>query len=377
MSLDAIFRPRTVAVVGASKREGTLGHKVMNNLIRMGFEGILYPVNPRTDVIQGYKCYPSVSAIPDELDLAILIVPKEVIHEVVDECGQKGVKALIVISAGFREIGGEGIKREERLLEQIHRYGMRMVGPNCMGVFNTAPDVRLDATFSPARPHQGNIGFISQSGALGVVILELANHLQLGISLFASMGNKADISDNDLLEYYFADSHTDLILMYLENLADPRRFLEIARKATRKKPVIVVKAGKTAAGARAASSHTGALADSEVAINTLLHQCGVIRVPTIEEMFTLGMAFANQPLPKSNRVAVLTNAGGPGILATDALIGNGLKMAKLSEETRQRLRQILPEEASVHNPVDMISTADHEHYRQGLEILLEDENVDA
>ncbi len=377
MNLDAIFRPRTVAIIGASKREGTLGHKVMSNLIRLGFEGILFPVNPKAEFIQGYKCYPSVTEIPEPVDLAILIVPRQAVPAVVEQCGEKGVKALIVISAGFREIGGDGVEREQRLVEQVKQYNMRMVGPNCMGVFNTAPDVRLDATFSPASPHPGNIGFISQSGALGAVILELANHLQLGISLFASMGNKADVSDNDLLEYYYTDPNTDLILMYLENLADPRRFLKIARRVTRQKPVIVVKAGKTKAGARAASSHTGALADSEVAINTLLQQCGVIRVPAIEEMFTLGMAFANQPLPAGNRVAVLTNAGGPGILATDALIGYGLVMAALSEQTRQRLREMLPEEASVNNPVDMISTATQDHYQSALEILLQDDQVDA
>ena len=377
MNLDAIFKPRTVAIIGASKKEGTLGHKVMSNLIRLGFEGILFPVNPKAEFIQGYKCYRSILDIPEPVDLAILIVPKEVIFQVVEQCGQKGVRALIVISAGFREIGGEGIHREQRLVELIRKYNMRMVGPNCMGVFNTAPEVRMDATFAPASPHPGNIGFISQSGALGAVILELANHLKLGISLFASMGNKADVSDNDLLSYYYSDANTDLILMYLENLANPRQFLEIAREVTRRKPVIVVKAGKTEAGAMAASSHTGALADSEVAINTLLHQCGVIRVSTIEEMFTLGMAFANQPLPRGNRVAVLTNAGGPGILATDALIGHGLKMAELADDTRQRLREMLPEEASVNNPIDMISTATQDHYHAALEILLQDENVDA
>lgn len=375
--LDAIFKPKTIAVIGASGKRGSLGHKVINNLITFGFEGIIYPVNQRSPYVHSIKSYKSVLDIPEEVDLAIILVPKDFVVSVVDECGKKGVKGIIVISAGFREVGGEGIEREKRLVEKIKAYNMRMIGPNCMGVFNTAPEVRLSATFAPAEPREGNIGFISQSGALGAVVLELANHLQLGISIFASMGNKADISGNDLLEYYYKDPYTKLILMYLENLGNPRRFFHICRRITKDKPVIVVKAGKTSAGALAAASHTGALADSEVAIDAMFHQSGVLRVSTIEEMFTLAMAFANQPIPKGDRVAVLSNAGGPGILATDSVVSQGLSLAEFSEETERKLREILPEEASVKNPVDMIATADQESYRAALEILLADENVDS
>ncbi|NIX01745.1 MAG: hypothetical protein GWN13_26620, partial [Phycisphaerae bacterium] len=263
------------------------------------------------------------------------------------------------------------------MVEQIRKYNMRMVGPNCMGVFNTNPEIHMNANFAPAQPLEGHIGFISQSGALGAVILEVAHHLQLGISIFTSMGNKADISGNDLLEYYFEDEQTNLILMYLESFGNPRRFLQIARKITKDKPIIVVKAGTTEAGAKAASSHTGALADSDTTIDAMLHQCGVLRVSTIEEMFALGMAFAHQPLPKGNRVAVLTNAGGPGILATDAVISEGLSLAKFSAETEDQLKELLPEEASIHNPVDMIATADQDSYKMALEIILKDENVDS
>ncbi len=376
-TLDAIFRPQTIAVIGASKKPETLGYKVFHNLASFGFEGAIYPVNPKAEFILGHRCYHSVLDIPGPVDQAIIIVAKEWVAEVIDQCGRKGVKGVIVISAGFREIGGEGVRREEELLAKVREYGMRMVGPNCMGVFNTDPDVRMEGTFAPTQPHPGNIGFISQSGALGAVVLELANHLKLGLSLFTSMGNKADISGNDLLEYYQRDPNTDVILMYLESLGNPRRFLNIARKVTRDKPIIVVKAGKTTAGALAATSHTGAMADLDVAIDAMFHQCGVIRVSTIEEMFTLAMAFANQPLPSGRRVAVLSNAGGPGILATDALISHTLELAEFAPETTEKLRKMLPEEASVRNPVDMISTADEEDYQAALEILLADEHVDA
>lgn len=375
--LDAIFKPKTIAVIGASTKRGSLGHKIIHNLISFGFEGIIFPVNQKSPYVYSLKSYKSVLDIPEPIDLAIILVPKEYVLEVVDECGQKGVKGIIVISAGFREIGGEGIEREKKLVEKIRQYHMRMIGPNCMGVFNTAPDVRLSATFAPAEPLPGNIAFISQSGALGAVVLELARHLQLGLSMFASMGNKADISGNDLLEYYYTDSNTRVMLMYLENLGNPRRFFQICRRITKEKPVIVVKAGKTRAGALAAASHTGALADSEVAIDAMFHQAGVLRVASIEEMFTLAMAFAHQPLPKGDRVAVLSNAGGPAILATDALIAQGLTVAEFSRETQRRLREMLPEEASVNNPVDMIATADQESYGAALEILLQDKNVDS
>lgn len=375
--LDSIFKPKTIAVIGASTKRGSLGHKIIHNLISFGFEGIIFPVNQKSPYVYSLKSYKSVLDIPEPIDLAIILVPKEYVLEVVDECGQKGVKGIIVISAGFREIGGEGIEREKKLVEKIRQYHMRMIGPNCMGVFNTAPEVRLSATFAPAEPLPGNIAFISQSGALGAVVLELARHLQLGLSMFASMGNKADISGNDLLEYYYTDPNTRVILMYLENLGNPRRFFQICRRITKEKPVIVVKAGKTRAGALAAASHTGALADSEVAIDAMFHQAGVLRVASIEEMFTLAMAFAHQPLPKGERVAVLSNAGGPAILATDALIAQGLTVAEFNRETQRRLREMLPEEASVNNPVDMIATADQESYRAALEILLQDKNVDS
>ncbi len=375
--LDFIFRPRSVAVIGASRKRGSIGWEILHNIVEYGFTGKVFPVNPHADVIHSIKCFPSVLDIPDPIDLAVIVVPKEEVLRVVDECGRKGVRGLVVITAGFKETGPAGREREHRLLEKVRQYGMRMIGPNCMGIINTEPDVRLNATFAPTPPLPGRIGFTSQSGALGAAILNMAAQLGLGFSMFVSMGNKADVSGNDLLEYWEDDPHTDVILMYLESFGNPRKFTQLARRLTRKKPIIAVKAGRTAAGARAASSHTGALAGLDVATEALLEQCGVLRALSVEDLFDMAMAFVCCPIPRGDRVAILTNAGGPAIMATDACISFGLKMAELSPRTRAQLRLRLPEECAVENPVDLIASADAATYRFALDLMLADENVDA
>ncbi|PYT09103.1 MAG: GNAT family N-acetyltransferase, partial [Acidobacteria bacterium] len=321
--LDAIFRPRSVAVIGASRQKATIGREVIHNLLDFEFNGKVFPVNPKAPVIHSMKCYSSVLDIPDEVDLAVIVVPRQTVLRVVEECRRKGGRGLIVITAGFREAGREGKALEGRLRELVRRAGMRMVGPNCMGVINTAPGVRLNASFAAARPERGSAAFLSQSGALGEAILANAKELGLGISMFVSMGNKTDVSGNDLLEYWEDDPDVRVILMYLESFGNPRRFTEIARRITRKKPIVTVKAGRTPAGARAAVSHTGSIVGLDVATESLLEQCGVIRVSTMEEMFTLAPAFSLQPVPAGPRVAIVTNAGGPGILATDAAVNLG------------------------------------------------------
>ncbi len=374
--LDVIFKPSSVAVVGASRRHGSIGYQILDNLVSFGFTGKVFPINPSADAIHSFKCYPSVLDVADAIDLAVIVVPKEKVPAVVDECGKKGIRGLVVISAGFKEVGGDGVARERVLLEQIHRYGMRMVGPNCMGVFNADPAFSLHATFAPIHPPVGDVAFMSQSGALGIAILNVAQEMNIGFSFFASVGNKADIGGNDLLAYWEDDPRTRVIALYLESFGDPRVFTPLARRIARKKPLIVVKSGTSEAGARAASSHTGALAGRDVAIDALLNQCGVLRARTIEEMFNTIQAFTRCPLPDGNRVCVLTNAGGPAILATDACEEHGLAMAELSEETKDGLRKILPAEASVMNPVDMIASADHRTYRACLEIILNDSEVD-
>jgi acetate---CoA ligase (ADP-forming) len=321
--------------------------------------------------------YRTVSDIPGEIDVAIITVPKELALAVAEECGVRGVRTLIVITAGFKEVGPAGLEREQQLLSIAQKYGMRMIGPNCLGVVSTAADVRMNATFAPIMPPAGPVSFMSQSGAMGVTILDYAAEYGIGIHHFVSVGNKADVSGNDLIQYWADDAATRVILMYLENFGNPRHFTRIAREVTKVKPIIAVKAGRTAAGARAASSHTGALAGLDSATDALLAQCGVIRVDTVGELFDLAMAFGHLPVPKGNRVAVVTNAGGPGIIITDACEARGLSVAELSEETQARLREHLPEEASVRNPVDMIASATPESYRIALEAVLSDPNIDA
>jgi acetate---CoA ligase (ADP-forming) len=304
-------------------------------------------------------------------------VPKESVLEVVDDCGAEGVPAIAVISAGFREVGGDGVRREEDLMERVRRYGMRLVGPNCMGVVNTDPRFSMNATFAPTMPPIGPVSFLSQSGALGVTILDYAAELGIGIRHFVSVGNKPDVSGNDLLEYWERDPGTRVILMYLETFGNPRRFTSIARRVSRTKPIVVVKSGRSVAGARAASSHTGSLAGSDLAVDALLAQCGVTRVNTVDGLFDLAMAFGTLSPPRGNRVAIITNAGGPGIMIADACEAEGLEVVELSPETVRRLREVVPEEASVRNPVDMIATATAGRYRAVLEIVLEDPDVDA
>jgi len=376
-SLDPLFRARSVAVVGASRRPNTIGYQIVDNLLRHGYTGVVYPVNPSAQAVHSIAAYPSVLAIPGTIDMAVIVVPKENVLEVVDECGQKGVKGLVVISAGFKEVGGEGILREERLLQRVKKYGMRMVGPNCMGILNTEPRYRLNATFAPSFPPPGQTCFLSQSGAMGVTILDYAREYGIGIHHFASVGNKTDINGNDLLEHWEDDPGAKVILMYLENFGEPRRFTRLARRVTRSKPIVVVKSGRTKSGARAAASHTGALAGVDVAIDALLSQCGVLRAESVQELFDIAMALEEQPIPRGNRVCIVTNAGGPGIMIADACESNGLEIPELSAATQARLREIFPAEASVRNPVDMIASANAESYRVALGAILDDPNVDA
>jgi acetate---CoA ligase (ADP-forming) len=375
-SLDAIFRPASVAVVGASRRTGSIGSEVLRKLLDGGFEGAVFPVNPHTKFLHSMKCYPSVASIPDPVDLAVIVVPRDHVLSAVEECRRKKIRGLVVITAGFREVGAEGAKLEARVRDTVRKAGMRMVGPNCMGVINTDPRVNMNATFAATAPTRGLAGFMSQSGALGEIILANARQIGLGISMFASVGNKADISGNDLIEYWEDDASVGVILMYLESFGNPRKFTRLAQRVARKKPIIAVKSGRTEAGARAAFSHTGALAGADVASSTLFDQCGVLRVSTIEEMFTLATAFTSQPLPRGNGVAILTNAGGPAIMATDAAVNLGLALAPLEEKTRRTLRKELPPECSVANPVDLIASGDSARYGVGLKALLSDSTVD-
>ncbi len=375
--MDSFFSPGSVAVIGASRRPDTIGYQIVDNLVRHGYTGVVYPVNPHAVAVHSIPAYPSVLAVPGPVDLGVIVVPKERVLDVVEDCGRKGVKALVVISAGFKEVGAEGRDRELRLSERARALGIRLIGPNCMGILNTDPSSSMNATFAPTMPPAGPLSFMSQSGAMGVTILDYAKEYGIGIHHFASVGNKADVSGNDLVEFWEHDPGTRVILMYLENFGNPRRFTTLARRVTRAKPIVVVKSGRTQAGARAAASHTGALAAVDVATDALLAQCGVLRADSVQELFDVAMAFEDQPTPAGGRVAIVTNAGGPGIIIADACESEGLEVVELSPPTQARLRAIFPAEASVRNPVDMIASATSESYRVALEAVLGDPNVDA
>jgi acyl-CoA synthetase (NDP forming) len=323
------------------------------------------------------RAYPSVGDLPEAPDLAVVVVPAPRVAAVVEECGRKGVRAVVVVSAGFREIGPEGAARERELLAIVRRHGMRMVGPNCLGVLSREEAVRLDATFAPAWPPSGGVAFSSQSGALGLAILEYASEIGIGISQFVSVGNKADVSGNDLIEFWEQDPGTRVILLYLESFGNPRRFLEIARRVGRTKPILAVKSGRTLAGRRAASSHTGALAGPDTAVDALCAQAGVIRTDTIEELFDVAMVLANQPPPRGSRVAIVTNAGGPAIMAADACESHGLEVPPLADSTVAALREFLPPEASTRNPVDMIASANEASFERAVRLVATDPGIDS
>jgi acetyl coenzyme A synthetase (ADP forming)-like protein len=376
-TLDPVLKPRSIAVIGASRSTNTIGHEILANIVKYGFTGAVFPVNPKATTIHSIKAYPSVVAIPDPIDLAVIVVPRDRVLGVAEECGQKGVRGLVVISAGFKEVGGAGIEAERQLVECVKRHRMRMVGPNCMGVLNADPAVSLNATFAPTMPPFGHAAFVSQSGALGMSVLDYAKEYGIGIAQFVSVGNKPEVSGNDLLLHWERDPTVGLILMYVENFGNPRRFLQIASRITKHKPIIAVKSGRSTVGARAASSHTGALAASDKAVEALLAQAGVLRAGSIEELFDMAMAFGGQTLPRSRRTAVLTNSGGPGILVADALEPQGMELVDLSPDTVAQLEPVFPPEASIRNPLDMIASATAANYRIALDALLADHQVDS
>jgi acetyltransferase len=372
--IELFFNPKSVAIVGASRDPEKLGYAVLENLQQGGYPGQLYPVNPKADEILGLKSYPSVLDIPAPVDLVVIVIPYRFVPAVLEQCGQKGVASVVVISAGFREAGREGLERERELIEIAAKYDMRLIGPNCLGVIDT--DTPLNASFSAGMPPGGPIAFMSQSGALGTAVLDIAMAGRIGFSKFASLGNKADVSEIDLLDAWGNDPGSRVILIYVEGLPDGQRFIKVARRVTRDKPVVAIKSGVTASGSRAVSSHTGSLAGSEAAYKAAFRQAGVIRATSMEALFDYARAFAYQPLLQGNRIGIVTNAGGPGILATDALERAGLEIPRLSHETVEVLTDHLPGAASVANPVDVLGDALADRYEQAIQKVLTDPNVD-
>lgn len=376
-SLRPFFRPRSVAVVGASRDPASIGYRILEALVGNRFQGPVYPVNPKATVVSCIRAYPSVRDLPEPVDLAVVAVPRDAVLGVVDECAARGVRALVVITAGFAEVNAEGRELQKRLVDKVRGHGMRLIGPNCLGLLNTDPAVRLNASFSPLFPPPGRVAMSSQSGALGLAVLAAARRTGLGLSTFVSVGNKADVSGNDLLQYWEEDPGTDVILLYLESFGNPRRFARIAQRVSRRKPIVAIKSGRTQAGGRAAGSHTAALAAKEVAVDALFRLTGVIRADTLEEMFDLAAALGSQPLPRGRRVGIVTNAGGPAILCADACEAAGLVLPEFSAQTQSRLRSVLPAAASVANPVDMIASAGPEHYAPVVETVLAADEIDA
>ncbi len=377
--LEAIFSPASVAVVGASTVPGKVGHDLFANILRGGYTGTLFPVNPKARSVLSVKAYPNLTEIPDPVDLAILVVPPQAALATVEEAARKGVKGIVIVSAGFREVGPEGRAIEEAVTARCQEAGIRLVGPNCLGVINPHPSVRMNASFSNRMPAFGHISFISQSGALCTSVLDFAAERDFGFSKFISIGNKADVDELDLLRYLHRDEDTQVIMIYLEELRRGPEFIQEVKEITsgdRPTPVLVIKSGRTVAGARAAASHTGSLAGSEAVYDAIFKQAGIIRVDSIEELFNFAGAFAGKKTPPGNKVAIVTNAGGPGIVATDMTVSSGLALARFHEETVEALQSHLPATANIYNPVDVIGDATQERYERALEAVIKDENVD-
>ncbi len=374
--LDKIMCPKTIAVVGASTKEHTIGSDIMKRLQEYKFTGKIYPINPKGGIIEGLQAYTTVNEVPESIDLAIIVVNSKFVLSTIDQCHEKGIKGLCIITAGFKETGKEGAELEKQLVEKLNEYGMRCVGPNCLGVVNTNPEISMDGCFAESLPERGHIGFVSQSGALGGGILNILKDLNLGFAQFISIGNQADVNAETALEYWENDDDVHQMLLYMESIQNPANFRKLATRISKKKPILALKAGRSAAGASAASSHTGSLAGADKAANALLAQSGVIREYSLKNLFSTAKVFANCPIPKGNRVAIITNSGGPGIMATDAVCEYGMEMAKITDQTKETLRSFLPAAASVKNPIDMIASAPIEHYKETLKTVIADENVD-
>lgn len=376
-SLEHILKPRSVAVIGASNRPGSIGQLVFQSTMWSGFNGVVYPINKNYEVVMSVKAYPSVLDVPDDVDLAVIAVPSSQVLNVVDECGRKKVKGIIIISDGFREKDEEGSVLEREVVDTAFGYGMRVIGPNCMGIINTDPNVKLNATFALINPAPGSLSFISQSGALGLGVLEYAKSLAIGFSTFISVGNRSDIGATDLLQYWGKDPATKVILLYLESFDNPETFSRVSRRISYSKPILAIKGGSTPEGSRATRSHTGAMATPDLVSDALLREAGIVMMNSIGELFEAAVLLANQPVPEGRRVAVLTNGGGPGILAADACAHNGLKVPELSENTLNKIKAVIKRDIHINNPVDLTAGVSPEEFEKTLRILAEDPGYDA
>jgi len=374
--LDKIMNAKTVAIIGASPKIGSVGNELLKRVLEFGYKGKVYGVHPSETNIMGVATYPHIYDIPDKIDMAVIAIPAKFVSSVVDECNQANVKNIIVVSSGFKETGVEGQALEQELLDKVRAYNMNMLGPNCLGIINSEDNISLDACFAPLQPVRGHIGFATQSGALASGIINILPDLRIGLGQVISLGNQADINALDVLEHWEQDANISQILLYLESIQEPKQFREVASRISKKKPILAIKSGRSSAGAKATASHTGSLAGDDTTAEGLLSSCGIIREYYLRDLFNTAQVFDKCPLPKGKNLAILTNAGGPGILATDTAGDLGLDLAQLSETTKDKLRAVLPPQASVHNPVDMIASAPSEHYAKCADILLNSKEVD-
>jgi acetyltransferase len=372
--LENFFTPKSVAVIGASAAPGKVGYDIVHNLIDAKFQGEIYPINPKADTILDLKAYPSVLDVPGSIDLAVIVIPAKFVNSAVEECGKKGIDSVVIITAGFKEVGAEGKKMELELLETAKKYGIRIIGPNCLGIISTG--IGLNASFAPVTPKDGHLGLLSQSGALACAILDWSTKAGIGFNKFFTFGNQSDVATNDLMQAWKDDKDIRAIVAYMEAIDNGTRFMQIAEDVSQVKPVIVVKSGTTAAGAKAAASHTGSLAGSDAAYDAAFHQSGVIRARTVEELFDYAIAFANQPIPKGKNIGIVTNAGGPGILCSDAIEKAGLALAQVSPETVATLKSRVSPSGNFNNPIDVLGDAKAAIYEFAIETLLQDPNVD-
>jgi acetyltransferase len=375
--LDALFKPRSVAIIGASNNPLSIGYIVMQNLVDHNFKGPIYPVNPKANSIKSFKAYPSVSDIPDEVDLVNISIKNTIVPYVLEDCGKKGVKFAIVHTAGFKEVGEEGLELEKQIVEIAHNYGMRIYGPNSQGIQNSDPDISVYANFTFVPMFPGNISIVAQSGGVGETLKLHLYNIGKGIRMYSSFGNEADVSMNEIIDYYGQDEETKVIMVHIETLKDPAGFLEVASRVAPKKPLLVLKTGKTSEGSVAVASHTGRLVEQETIADAIFKKSGVLRFPSQEEMIDAAVAFSNQPVPKGDRVVIVTNTGGPAIIAVDECVSAGLKLAELSSQTKETLKQLVFKEAIVSNPVDVVATAGPDQYGGTVKALLDDPNIDS
>ena len=374
--LEKMLNPKSIAIIGASAKQGSVGYEVLKNLVVNNFNGGLYPVNLNETELQGLKCYKNITEIPDPVDLAVIIVPAKIVATVMEECGAKQVSAAIIISAGFKEVGSEGAALEKQVIATANKHGIAVLGPNCLGALNTNKDINMNATFAPAAPVPGEIGFASQSGALVAGILNILPTLNVGVSQMVSLGNQSDTTAAKLMEFWAKSDDVKQALFYLEGVVNPREFKRQAEILVQKKPIIVVKSGRSSEGSKAAASHTGSLAGGDRAVSALFDSCGIIRETSLKDMFNTALTLGKCPVPKGGRVCIVTNSGGPGVLATDMIVAEGLEIAKLSKKTQDALRASLMPQAAVGNPVDVIASASPEQYRSALDLCLQDPAVD-